>query len=70
MCLLIDMVLEEGMEKGMEKGIDQGIGTGMKKQARLIAERLLSVMEIPMVSEMTGLSVEEVEGLAMKLADA
>ncbi len=33
----------------------------------LIAKRLLSVMEIPMVSEMTGLSVKEVEGLAMEV---
>ncbi len=51
MCLLLDMCEERGIERGK------------KEQSYIIAKRLLTVMDVPIVAQMTGLSVDEVENL-------
>ncbi len=62
MCLLLDMCEERGMERGIERGIERG----KKEQSYIIAKRLLTIMDVPTVAQMTGLRVDEVEHLVLE----
>ena len=60
-----EIALAEGREEGFERGISQGIERGANEQKILMAERMLEIgMSIPQIAYTTGLSLEEIEGLA------
>ncbi|MBQ6208360.1 MAG: hypothetical protein IJK42_01115, partial [Prevotella sp.] len=50
----------EGMEKGMEKGIEKGMGQANRDNARKMKALGLKV---ELISQVTGLSAEEIEAL-------
>ena len=55
---------EEGLEEGIEQGTRQGIKQGQRQEKLEIAKNmLLKDMDIKMISEITGLTMEEIEGL-------
>jgi len=49
---------EDGLEKGIEKGIEKGLEKGIEKTARAM---LKIGMEIELISQITGLSIEEIK---------
>jgi len=54
---------EEGMKKGMEKGRKEGMEKGRKEEKLKIARKLHAKgMSKDEIAEMTGLSMNEVEG--------
>ena len=53
----------EGIEQGREEGIEQGREEGMREKAIAIARQLLSQLDNDTISQVTGLSVEEVQNL-------
>ena len=56
--------IEKGMQKGMQKGVQKGMQEGMHRKAIQTAKALLAKnMKIQEISEITGLSVEEIESL-------
>ena len=52
--------IEEGIEQGIEKGIEQGEKMKAISMAKTMKERS---MDINLISELTGLSIEEIEKL-------
>ena len=52
--------LEQGLEQGLEKGLEQGLEQGRKQ---LVCEMISRGMTPELISEMTGLSLEEIETL-------
>ena len=52
--------LEQGLEKGLERGLEQGLEQGRKQ---LVCEMISRGMTPDLISEMTGLSLEEIETL-------
>ena len=52
----IDEAREEGLEQGLEKGLEQG-----RKQ--LVCEMISRGMTPDLISEMTGLSLEEIKSM-------
>ena len=56
----IDEAREEGLEQGITQGLEQGVAQGRKQ---LIREMVSRGMTPDLVSEMTGLSIEEIETL-------
>lgn len=52
--------LEQGLEQGLEKGLEQGLEQGRKQ---LVCEMISRGMTPDLISEMTGLSLEEIETL-------
>ena len=55
---------KEGLQEGLEKGIEQGIEQGREEAAIEIALNSLKAgVSIPVISQITGLSVEEIEKL-------
>jgi len=63
-----EAALEEGIEKGMEKGIVKGMEKGQQEAMLAIAKNLLQYgMETNRVSELTGLSLDEVKKLALAM---
>ena len=56
----IDEAREEGIEQGLTQGLEQGVAQGRKQ---LIREMVSRGMRPELVSEMTGLSIEEIETL-------
>ena len=64
--------LEQGIEKGIEKGLEQGLERGLKQglergrheeRLELIRKMLSKGLSLEVVSDVTGLSLEELEGL-------
>ena len=60
----IESIREEGMQVGIEKGRQEGMEKGMEKGKKKIALNLLEKKaELSFISEVTGLSVKEIEKL-------
>ena len=56
--------IKEGMKKGIEKGKLEGIKEGIEKRNYTIAKDMKSKnMDINLISEITGLTLEEIEKL-------
>lgn len=54
--------IEQGIEKGIEQGIEQGIEKGIKEGILNVAKNMLSKnINTDSISELTGLSIEEIE---------
>ena len=52
---------EEGLQEGMERGIEKGMQEGRREEQITIARSLKNAsIDIKIISENTGLSVEEV----------
>ena len=56
----IDEAREEGLEQGMAQGLVQGVAQGRKQ---LVCEMISRGMTPELISNMTGLSIEEIESL-------
>jgi len=57
----LEQGLEQGIEQGLEQGIEQGLEQGQKQMQYLIVKKLKSKkMSLKDISEITGLSVEEI----------
>lgn len=63
MQTVADYWIEQGVEQGIERGVEQGIHQGNIETARRIALQLLSYHDVIAVSDLTGLSVDEVQKL-------
>ena len=60
----IDEAREEGIEKGLEQGLEQGLERGRHEgQLELIRKMLSKGLSLEVVSDVTGLSLEELEAL-------
>ncbi len=59
----IEQGIEKGIEQGIEKGIEQGIEKGIERGIKQVAIRLLKLHNVVTVSELTGLTIDEVEAL-------
>ena len=64
----IDEAREEGLERGIEKGIERGLKQGLEQgryegQLELIRKMLSRGLPLEVVSDATGLSLEELEAL-------
>ncbi|TAG90031.1 MAG: Rpn family recombination-promoting nuclease/putative transposase [Oscillatoriales cyanobacterium] len=55
--------IEQGIEQGREEGIEEGREEGMKFEKLAIAKKSLSQLDNITISQITGLSVEEVQNL-------
>ena len=60
--------LERGLEQGLEKGLEQGLEKGLEQgrneeRLQLIRKMISRGMKPDLISEMTGLSLEEIETL-------
>ena len=56
--------MREGVKKGIEKGVQKGVQEGMHRKAIQTAKALLvKNMNVQEISEITGLSVEEIKSL-------
>ena len=56
--------IEQGIEKGIEKGIEQGIEQGIKENQILTVKNMKNRnIDIALISDITGLSIEEIEKL-------
>jgi len=54
----------EGREEGKAEGISEGISEGKIENKKEIAKNMLSkAMEVELISEITGLSIEEIKNL-------
>jgi predicted transposase/invertase (TIGR01784 family) len=53
----------KAVQGGIEQGIEQGREEGMRFKAIAIARQLISQLDNAMISQVTGLSVEEVQNL-------
>ena len=59
---------DEGLEKGMEKGRQQGMQKGRQEERRAVALNILRKnLDISFISEVTGLSEEEIKDLKKRL---
>ena len=56
----IDEAREQGLEQGLTQGLEQGVAQGRKQ---LVCEMVSRGMSPDLISEMTGLSIEEIETL-------
>ena len=55
---------EEGIEKGLEQGLEQGLERGRHEgQLELIRKMLSNGLSLEVVSDVNGLSLEELEAL-------
>ena len=64
----IDEAREEGLEQGLEQGLERGLKQGLERgryegQLELIRKMLSKGLSLEVVSDVTGLSVEELETL-------
>ena len=60
----IEQGIEQGIEKGIKQGIKQGIEQGSNNKAIEIAKNLLTKnIDIKIISESTGLSIDEIKKL-------
>ncbi|KAM3116164.1 Rpn family recombination-promoting nuclease/putative transposase [Phormidesmis sp. 146-33] len=53
----------KGIQEGVQQGMQQGMQQGARQKAIEIARQLLDVLDAEMISQKTGLSVEEVQSL-------
>ena len=59
--LKIEYHTKLALEKGIEKGIEKGLKNGSNNEKKTIAKAMLSKnMEIPIISEITGLSENQI----------
>ena len=56
-------VITEAEMDGIEKGRKEGMKKGREDTAKQIAKKLKNHLDIPKISEATGLSIEEIENL-------
>ena len=60
----IDEAREEGLEQGMAQGLEQGFKRGRNEERLQLIRKMVSRgMTLELISEMTGLSIEEIETL-------
>ena len=60
----IDEAREEGLELGLEQGLEKGLEQGRNEaHLQLIRKMVSRGMTPDLISEMTGLSIEEIETL-------
>ena len=64
----IDEAREEGLEKGIEQGLERGLKQGLERgrheeRLELIRMMLSKGLPLEVVSDVTGLSLEELEAL-------
>ena len=60
----IDEAREEGLEQGLERGLEQGLEKGLEQgRKQLVCEMVSRGMSPDLISEMTGLTIEEIETL-------
>ena len=64
----IDEAREEGLERGIEKGIERGLKQGLEQgryeeRLELVRKMLSKGLSLEVVSDVTGLSLEELEAL-------
>ena len=54
--------MKQGKEEGLKQGKEEGLKQGEKNEKRKIAKKLLEEgFEIKKISEITGLTIEEIE---------
>ena len=59
--------IEQGLEQGIEQGIEQGLEKGRAEALKEMARKMLGKhVPVPMISEITGLSVEVIESLGQE----
>ena len=64
LCAALDTSFEDGMEKGVEKGIEKGKAEGKMEEQRIIAANFKKQgVNIDIIAQCTGLSVEEINKL-------
>ena len=56
----IDEAREEGLEQGLTQGLEQGVVQGRKQ---LVCEMISRGMTPELISDMTGLSIEEIKSM-------
>ena len=56
----IDEAREQGLEQGLTQGLEQGVAQGRKQ---LVCEMVSRGMSPDLISEMTGLSIEEIKSM-------
>ncbi len=64
----IDEAREEGIEKGLEQGLERGLKQGLERgrheeRLELIRKMLSKGQSLEVVSDVTGLSLEELEAM-------
>lgn len=60
----IEKGIKQGIEKGIAQGIEQGIEQGMSEKAYEIARKMKKKeMDYGSISDLTGLSIEDIENL-------
>jgi predicted transposase/invertase (TIGR01784 family) len=64
---VIDYAKEEaerkGLKKGLEKGLEKGRTEGREEEKKVLAIKLLDVLEVEIIAQKTGLSVETIKKL-------
>ena len=66
--LLKNSYIQEGFDKGIEQGIEQGIEKGIKQQTIELTKNILKKnADINFISEITGLSIDEINKLAKNM---
>ncbi len=58
--MTLETAIDEAREEGLERGLEQGLEQGRKQ---LVCEMISRGMTPDLISEMTGLSLEEIETL-------
>ena len=60
----IDEAREEGLEQGLAQGLEQGLEQGRNEERLQLIRKMISRGMTPeLISNMTGLSIEEIESL-------
>jgi len=59
----MELATQKAMKKGLEQGLEQGLEEGERKKAFEIAEKLLDALDVEIIAEKTGLSIEEINQL-------
>ena len=60
----IQQGLREGMQQGLKDGLQQGLQQGMQKEKLQIAKKMLSKkIDLNIISQLTGLSIQELKNL-------
>lgn len=58
--MTLETAIDEAREEGLVQGLEQGVAQGRKQ---LVCEMISRGMSPDLISEMTGLSIEEIETL-------
>jgi predicted transposase/invertase (TIGR01784 family) len=62
-----EIAKEEGIEQGIQQGIQQGIEQGIQQEKQEVARNLLRLgITLEIITQATGLTVEQVEFLAQE----